>query len=547
MTVSIAPFVNQGNLTSFDWMRVGMPGAVADVLVRAPGVKLVDGDLGVAAGLPVASTPEAAVAQASKVGAQWVVTGAFNRTEWKLELDLMVWKIDGTFASPVLHWHDLGEFNAGAAALARGGVEVAKALGAPLLRAPEPATKDFYAFTLAGRARAQLHGVGKPADLESAEKNAVKAIFIDPKQAVAHRTLALVYRRMSKPARTRGRLAYALELSPDDPFALRMALGEAGAQKKSDDAVAIATKLLTMQPWDLEVRTRLGELLWEAGDVDGALLELQRVVTARPSHLAARRLLCMVHAARGENVELAAELEVVVALDPRDDDARLDLGAAYRALGRTADAVAVYQQIVADQPRHLQALKFLGDMAREQGDLDGAIAWYERAHKARPRDPRPYFLLGATYAQKGDRTRAIRMYTLALRFPADAPQAEANLAGLLLDEGDLGHALWYARVAARQAPSDAHVLYNLGVVSLRTNRVDDAMSALDRAGQLAPQDADIQFARGAALLRLGKVDAAEAAFRKCLELSPDFDDAQTNLDLIADLRRRATMGELDVR
>jgi Flp pilus assembly protein TadD len=117
----------------------------------------------------------------------------------------------------------------------------------------------------------------------------------------------------------------------------------------------------------------------------------------------------------------------------------------------------------------------------------------------------------------------------------------------LLDEGDLGHALWYARVAARQAPSDAHVLYNLGVVSLRTNRVDDAMSALDRAGQLAPQDADIQFARGAALLRLGKVDAAEAAFRKCLELSPDFDDAQTNLDLIADLRRRATMGELDVR
>jgi len=66
------------------------------------------------------------------------------------------------------------------------------------------------------------------------------------------------------------------------------------------------------------------------------------------------------------------------------------------------------------------------------------------------------------------------------------------------------------------------------------------------AAELDPREADFQFGLGVALLRLGRVGEAEKAFQEAVRLDSAHADAQHNLQLIDELRRRAREGEIQI-
>jgi Flp pilus assembly protein TadD len=552
----VAPFVNTGGFANLEWMRVGMPVALADKLEAHPRLRPLGGPLLIPEGAGPATVDAAGIAAwPAARAAELVFTGSFTRTDWKLDLTVQVWKMSGKgdarTATLVATWHKLDDFGQShpmldAAALElldKAGVPVPKAAKAALTRTP---TSDFYAFTLYGRGVYWLHALGRKPNLEMASKNLERSVFIDPKYAEAHYMLAMLYARQKQPAKARGRLTYALDLRADYYAPIAALATDAAAGKQRDEAIELAARALGLRPWDLGMRLLLGELLWEEGDIDGAEVELSRVVKVDPDNLPARRVLVLVHASKGQGQELAAELEIIVRLDPNDEAAKLDLGAAYAALGRDEDAIKVYESVVEKNPKQLQALKFLGDIYRKRGDLKTAIDWYEKALKANKNDPRPYFLLGAAYVEGGMYQKAIKVYQLAQKFPKYVADAEANLGAIYLTLGDDGQAAWYLKRAAAKRPADPKVHYNYGLVLLRAKKYEEALAELERAAQLDPRDADIRFALGVAYLRLGKIEEAEKAFTSCVEIDPQHEDCRHNLQLIDDLRRRAREGEVIV-
>src|SRR5207245_2147074 len=105
-------------------------------------------------------------------------------------------------------------------------------------------------------------------------------------------------------------------------------------RERGDRARALdhARRALDIRPGDVEAHYLYGQLLYEDNKLDDAYGELKKVVAAVPRHLAARRTLVLIHAARGAGEELAQELEGIVSLSPTDLDARLDLGSAYQRI-----------------------------------------------------------------------------------------------------------------------------------------------------------------------------------------------------------------------
>lgn len=549
----VLPFENASGVSSLDWLRLALPAALGEKLEAHPGLRALFGELVVPEGAPPEKIDADAVttAAAAVAGVRFVWTGTFKRPNWKLELTLQLWRVSGGKATLVGEQKKLGDFSdchdlmAAAAIdlLAKGGVTTSKEEAEAIARVP---TSDFYAFTLYGRGLLALHGLGGKSDLAKAEKAINRSVFIDPKFAEAHRLLAVVLERKGQSAKAKGQLTFALDLRTDYYGPLALLVKAAYTARQRDEAIPLAERALALRPWDVQVRYYLADMLWEESDVDGAWTELERIVTVEPDHLAARRILVLVHASKGNGEELAGALEKIIALDPDDEAAKLDLGAAYHAIGRDEDAIVIYDAIVKVNPKHLQALKFLGDLYASRGDMKTAIAMYEKALEANKSDPRPYFLLGAAYHSSGKTKDALRIYKKAQKFTKYLGETYSNLGAIYYETGDNETALWYLQQAAKKRPSNPRVHYNYGLALSKAHKRDRAMEQMRLATELDPNEPDFHYALGVIMLRLGKIEDAEKAFQKAAELDPEHDDARHNLALIEELRRRAKEGEIQV-
>jgi Flp pilus assembly protein TadD len=537
------PGANQG------WLRVALPFVLGEKLEAHPGLRPIHGELVVPPGA-IGPRDPAGIAAAAK-GAKWAFTGNAARVDWKLEITLRLWSIEGETAKLVGEKTRRGELAETFDMLDGLALELlAIAERSPpreaelkIRRAP---TKDMYAFTLFGRGLEWLHGLGQPPNVARAEKDLGRSVFIDPKLAEAHRVLAVLYAQKGKAGTSRGQLSYALDLRPDYYAPLASLVRQAQKARAREEAIDLAVRALALRPWDLEMRFRLGEMLWEEGDELGAERELARVVKVDPDHLAARRVLVLVNASKGNAEELARQLEAIVRLDPADARAKLDLGAAYHDSGRDEQAIAVYQAIVDENPRHLQAMKFLGDIYQARGDTEAAIAWYERALATNRKDPRPYFLLGAMYVAAGRDAKALKLYKQAQRFPRYLGETYTNLGTLYFRMGDNDSALWYFKEATLKKPGGGRIRYNYGLALAKARARDEALAQFQRAVELSPDEAEFRYALGVALLRLGRLEEGEKQLLEALKLDPRHENARHNLMLIEELRRRAKEGEIRI-
>lgn len=550
----VLPFANDSGVNGLEWMRVGLPAALAEKLEAHPGLRPLHGDVIVPAGAPPATIDATTVATVAKAqGAKFVWTGSFTRPNWKLEFTLRLWQVDGDKAEATLvgEKKEHGDFSdcfemlddAALDLLGKAGRPVPAKVVERVSRAP---TGDFYAFTLYGRGLMALHGLGASSELGVAEKNLARSVFIDPKFAEAHRLLAVVYERAGKTGKARGQLAFALDLRPDYYAPLALLVKSAYAAKEREEAMTLAERALALRPWDLDVRYMLAEMRWDEGDADGAYTELSRLVAFKSDHLPARRILVLIHSAKGNSSELAAELEKIIALDPADEAAKLDLGAAYHALGKDESAIAIYDAIVQKNPKHMQALKFLGDLYRSRGDLKTAISYYEKALATNKQDPRPYFLLGAAYLTAGQTKDALRIYKQAQKFTRYLGETYSNLGAIYYQQGNNDEALWYLSQAVKKRPSNPRVHYNYGLALSKAHKRELAHAEFSDAVQLEPGDAEFRYALGVSLLRLGRIEEAEKSFQEAATIDPTHDDARHNLRLIEELRRRAKEGEIQV-
>ena len=553
---AVTPFENQANIRAFDWLVAGAPFEISEKTEAVLGLEPTGGPLHVG-GATVETEPGPIAAFASEHDAAFVITGWVDRPNWQLRIDLSLWKVTGQMAvvaaeaqrtGDVKAYHQLLGEALGEVWSKGGGVTVDVARGQRLSRA---LATDLYAVNLMGRGLGHLTGAlvgpavggvapgsGAPGsaaagsahgpsavaiDLKAAEHDLERAVFIDPKCFEAQRLLGELY-LMSSPgdpkltARAVGKFNYANDLAPDDIASLRAAANGAAQAGKHEVALELFRKLVTRRPWDLEARYELGAALWRTGDPAGAEKQLEQVTAHRPDHLAARRVLVLIHAARSDTHKLVGELEAIAVRAPGDLEIKADLASAYGALGQWDKATAALEAIAVARPADVALHVRIGDAHRKQHDLDGALAWYARASKLAPESSWPGYVAAQALFDAGKLAEATRAYTSLQRYREDLPAAEQALGVIALAQHRPDDAAWYLRRAVAEAPRSLVTWRALIAAELARKDAVTAIKDANAALPTWPHDAQLHYLAGIAHAMQGdrtvarqELTAAEAA------------------------------------
>lgn len=563
--VTVSRFKNLSKVRSLDWMEAAVGFMAGEMIAGHRGVRASIGTL-VVPGKPPATTPADIADIAASAGAGLVIAGSFSRPDWKLEITVELWKVTGDRATKLGHRTHRGEFEqvhqflgkSIAALFAGAKLPVANADQPVVMRIP---TTDFYAFTLFGRGLSALLGARSYTSWKVARKNLERAVFIDPELTEGQRVLGELYTRFAetrwakrgggKPAQYRhmARLRFerALEQRPGYTAA-RIALAhQAAGRMRLDKARDLLLEAVKRRPYDFEARYQLGKVLWDNGEPDDSFAVLDQLVEHRPDDVRIHRTLVLIHSARGRGKKLVSELEEVVRLDPDDERTRMDLGAAYAAIGNTGKAIETYKGVVERQPGSslkASALKFLGDLHNKDGRRRHAIKYYGLALRAAPNDPRSYFNLGAVYVEAGDDAKARRVFLRAQRFRRFLPEVHSNLGAIAYRQGDLDEAIDYHEKAVKAEPKKVRFRYNLALAQSAAGKTDDALVQVEAGLSLDPKHTELNYLKGVVLLRRGDVLGASVQFERTLQLSPGHKGARHNIEMIAELERKAREGEV---
>jgi Flp pilus assembly protein TadD len=515
---AVAPFENRSGAKVFDWLVAGAPFEISEKTEAVLGLEPAGGALHVG-GAAVAPAPGPIAAFANAHQAVYVITGWVERPSWQLRVGLSLWNAAGATAvvaaevqrtGDVRAYHQLLGDALGELWTQGAGLAVDAARRDLLAR---PLSTDHYAVTLLGRGLGHLTGALGAVDLKAAEHDLERAAFIDPKCFEAQRVLGELYLRVApgEPravARAVGKFNYANDLAPDNIAALRAAARGAVQAGKHEAALALFRRLVIRRPWDLDARYELGAALWQTGAPAAAEKQLEQVTAQRADHLAARRVLVLIHAARSDTAKLVAELEAIANRAPDDLDVKADLATAYGALARWDKATAALELVAAARPSDLALHIRIGDAHRKLGDLAAALAWYGRASQLAPDSSWPGFAAAQLLFDVGRLTEAARGYAALKRFRDDLPAAEQALGVIALAQGRPVDAVGYLRRAVGGAPRD--VLGWRALVSSELARGNPAAALADVRAALPtwPDDGHLRYLAGVASAQLGELATA---------------------------------------
>ena len=198
--------------------------------------------------------------------------------------------------------------------------------------------------------------------------------------------------------------------------------------------------------------------LLPAGDVEGTIEILTRLVAQRPRAYMPRRMLARTLWMIGRFEEVAAHCDVLLAQSPDDVD----------MLGQRA-------------------------FARQQtGDLAGALADYDRVIAIRPEQPGVWRLRGMIHLRLGDPTAAEADFTESLRRYPEHIGALMNRGTARGNRGDLDGAIadWSEVIRLNPAIIQAHVLRAMALKD--SGDTDAALAALDECLTFIPPSATQQ-------------------------------------------------------
>jgi Flp pilus assembly protein TadD len=253
----------------------------------------------------------------------------------------------------------------------------------------------------------------------------------------------------------------------------------------------------------------------EAGDTDGATVEVERALENGPEYLPALVLRARILEQSGDDraaLEAArTTLRVGIRQGDRQPGNLMQIARLHRRLGTAAgglDEIARFGDVAVADPEFHLAIGLLR-LALEDGP--GAEASYREAVRLDPSGEEAVRMLFFLLVQQGRLTEA---ETLVRQAQVLAPDSVVhhNLIGLVqLESGELVAAEAAFEKARAIDPDDVPTLANLGGLYGRTGRLQEAVDILNRAVELEPENREALANLAAALGRLDRLD--EVIFR----------------------------------
>lgn len=294
----------------------------------------------------------------------------------------------------------------------------------------------------------------------------------------------------------------------------------------------------------------------EDGDLDGAVLEIQKVIDLDPDTAYLRRELAMYYLQQQNSVAALEEIEKIVAASPDDSETLFLYARTMEILGRREEAKGLYEKLIEGDPGQEMIFLRLGDLYLEENDLENAQRVYTKLVEHFPDSYAGHFFLGKICSYRGDYEEAeshIRQ-TLDLFPGLEEPQYE--LAEIYKKKGDTEKATEIYRNVLNENPNNIFaalelaVLYQtggspekaeellgniasksyndpslyriIGQEYLDRNRFQEAVSLLEGMLKTAPEKSGVSYLLGIALSGTGKSAEAVEHFKHVDESSRFF-------------------------
>ncbi len=328
-----------------------------------------------------------------------------------------------------------------------------------------------------------------------------------------------------------------------EPATLGAALGEMGqhylAHGLNEAAEACFQNARTLQPKDGRWPYYLGVITQRASRLDEAAAYLEQTLSLNPDDVPVLLRLGEIAFEQDSTAAARRLFERALAGDAQNATALFNLGRIAATERAFEEAIDQYQRALDFQPEASSVYHLLGQAYRQVGDLDAARAQLAKAGTTPVRftDPlmddlarfiegaRAYIIAGDEASKAGNVERALGAYRKAVEIDPQSALAQYKLGVFLGQRQADEEAMVYLRKAIELDPDyrDAH--FNLATALSRLGRLGEASFHFDRVLATDPEDTEARLRKAIVLKTSGEAALALATLDTLLATDPTHGEA----------------------
>jgi len=273
----------------------------------------------------------------------------------------------------------------------------------------------------------------------------------------------------------------------------------------------------------------LGNVYSEIGDMDTALVALERAAAINPALSESRANLGNIYLQKGRVNEAVQQYRAALQLNPGDPKTYNNLGNAYMALQELNAAGSSYRQAIQLDPNFVDAYRNLALLLTRQEHYGPALTELNRALALDGKNSQVFVQIGELYYRMGEYNKGLQQFRQALTFKADSAEAYY---GLGICHAKLGHpqdAIRAYTQALVLKPGMLAALVDLGTTYFEEGHYDLAIQYYQRALATKADDARILFNLGSAYLKKEDFDRAVQTYLQVIRVEPKLGDAHHGL------------------
>jgi arylsulfatase A-like enzyme/predicted Zn-dependent protease len=225
----------------------------------------------------------------------------------------------------------------------------------------------------------------------------------DPTVGDAHFALGNLYLRKRKFTDAIAAFQKALELKPDDSFAVMNVAGAYQSMGRFDDAERFVLDYLKAGFQDSQLLYLLGNMNYLRKNYDKAIGYFEQCLAENPRSASSHNGLAAIYITRDDLPKAEEHLRAALIINPRLQSLRYNMAQLLEKQNRFPEAADYYLQEIQDSPKSYKALFNLSRVYRALGREEDEWRTLQRTAEVKPDFPLTYFYLARIYLRRGER------------------------------------------------------------------------------------------------------------------------------------------------
>ena len=203
-----------------------------------------------------------------------------------------------------------------------------------------------------------------------------------------------------------------------------------------DQATDYLSKVLLLNPNDVEAHNNLGIVLTRQGKYDEAIVHYTKAIKLAPDAARTYNNLGCTLAEQGRATEALEYFSESLRKDADFVDAHYNMGKALASQGKLSEAIGHFTAAVRLKPGFAEGHNYLGDALLAQGKLEEAVFHYSMAVRIEPNFAPAHNGLGSALAGQGKTGEAIEHLSKSVELEPDYVEALNSLAWMLATDSN---------------------------------------------------------------------------------------------------------------